>query len=84
MEGHFMSGELNYRVEDIQKVIAAVKQRFAKDGKEDSTDGIRLSNDWRFNIRRQTPNPLRLNIEARERAWSKRSGVRSKRLWFET
>src|SRR6266850_1386434 len=51
-EGHFMSGELNYRVKDIQKVIAAVKQRFAKDGTEDFTDGYSLeASDWRFNIR---------------------------------
>ena len=68
MEGHFMSGELNYRVGDIQKVIAAVKQRFAKDGKEDFTDGYSLeSNDWRFNIRPSNTEPLlRLNIEARQ------------------
>ena len=68
MEGHFMSGELNYRVTDIQKVIAAVKERFAKDGKEDFTDGYSLeSTDWRFNIRPSNTEPLlRLNIEARQ------------------
>jgi phosphomannomutase len=67
MEGHFMSGELNYRVKDIQEVIAAVKQRFAKDGKEDFTDGYSLeAADWRFNIRPSNTEPLlRLNIEAR-------------------
>jgi phosphomannomutase len=67
-EGHYMSGELNYRVKDIQKVIAAVKQRFAKDGKEDFTDGYSLeSGDWRFNIRPSNTEPLlRLNIEARQ------------------
>jgi len=68
LEGHFMSGELNYRVKDIQKVIAAVKQQFAKDGKEDFTDGYSLeTNDWRFNIRPSNTEPLlRLNIEARQ------------------
>ena len=68
MEGHFMSGELNYRVKDIQKVIAGVKQRFAKDGNEDFTDGYSLeTNDWRFNIRPSNTEPLlRLNIEARQ------------------
>jgi phosphomannomutase len=67
-EGHFMSGELNYRVKDIQKVIAAVKQQYAKDGKEDFTDGYSLeSSDWRFNIRPSNTEPLlRLNIEARK------------------
>ena len=68
MEGHFMSGELNYRVKDIQTVIAAVKQQFAKDGKEDFTDGYSLeTDDWRFNIRPSNTEPLlRLNIEARQ------------------
>jgi phosphomannomutase len=68
MEGHFMSGELNYRVKDIQKVIADVKQKFAADGKEDFTDGYSLeSTDWRFNIRPSNTEPLlRLNIEARQ------------------
>jgi len=68
MEGHFMSGELNYHVKDIQKVIAAVKQQYAKDGKEDFTDGYSLeSGDWRFNIRPSNTEPLlRLNIEARK------------------
>ena len=63
-----MSGELNYRVKDIQEVIAAVKQRFAKEGQEDFTDGYSLeSNDWRFNIRPSNTEPLlRLNIEARQ------------------
>ena len=66
MEGHFMSGELNYRVKDIQEVIAAVKQRFAKEGQEDFTDGYSLeSSDWRFNIRPSNTEPLlRLNLEA--------------------
>ena len=67
-EGHFMSGELNYRVKDIKKVIAAVKQQYAKDGTEDFTDGYSLeSGDWRFNIRPSNTEPLlRLNIEARK------------------
>ncbi len=67
-EGHFMSGELNYRVDDINKVIAAVKDRFAKEGREDLTDGYSLNtDDWRFNIRASNTEPLlRLNVEARK------------------
>ena len=67
-EGHFMSGELNFHVKDIKKVIADVKQKFAADGKEDFTDGYSLeSKDWRFNIRPSNTEPLlRLNIEARQ------------------
>lgn len=68
MEGHYMSGELNYRVDDINKVIGAVKERFAKEGREDLTDGYSLNTeDWRFNIRASNTEPLlRLNIEARK------------------
>jgi phosphomannomutase len=66
MEGHFMSGELNYRVQDAQQTIAAVKERFTKEGAEDLTDGYSLTTeDWRFNIRPSNTEPLlRLNIEA--------------------
>jgi phosphomannomutase len=68
MEGHYMTGELNYRVEDIKKVISDVKDRFGKEGKEDFTDGYSLdTSDWRFNIRPSNTEPLlRLNIEARK------------------
>jgi phosphomannomutase len=68
MEGHYMSGELNYRVADVQKTIAAVKERFGHQGKEDFTDGYSLeTSDWRFNIRPSNTEPLlRLNIEARK------------------
>ena len=66
MSGHYMSGELNYKVKDIEKVIAAVKQRYQGQGTEDYTDGYSLDTpDWRFNIRPSNTEPLlRLNIEA--------------------
>jgi len=66
MEGHYMSGELNYRVQDAQKTIDAVKSRFSTEGEEDFTDGYSLTtDDWRFNIRSSNTEPLlRLNIEA--------------------
>jgi phosphomannomutase len=68
MEGHYMSGELNYRVEDAQKTISAVKDHFSGRGTEDFTDGYSLTgDDWRFNIRPSNTEPLlRLNIEARK------------------
>src|SRR3989441_5403187 len=67
-DGHYMSGELNYGVDDIKKVIAAVKNRFTGRGSEDLTDGFSLNGeDWRFNIRPSNTEPLlRLNIEARK------------------
>ena len=65
-EGHYMSGELNYRVEDIKKVISEVRARFSSRGTEDFTDGYSLeADDWRFNIRPSNTEPLlRLNLEA--------------------
>jgi phosphomannomutase len=68
MAGHFMSGELNYKVKDIKKVIAAVREKYQGQGTEDFTDGYSLDTpDWRFNIRPSNTEPLlRLNIEARK------------------
>jgi len=68
--GHFMSGELNYHVADVQQAIAAVKEKFHGKGAEDFTDGYSLEGDkWRFNIRGSNTEPLlRLNIEAREQS----------------
>ncbi|HYX30572.1 MAG TPA: hypothetical protein VE863_18695, partial [Pyrinomonadaceae bacterium] len=69
MEGHFMSGELNYKVNDAHQTIEAVKEHFHTRGQEDFTDGYSLTtDDWRFNIRPSNTEPLlRLNIEARKR-----------------
>src|SRR5262249_57137638 len=39
MEGHFMSGELNYRLADAQKIIAEVKSQLGSEGAEDLTYG---------------------------------------------
>ena len=68
MAGHYMSGELNYKVKDINRVIADVKAKFQGEGTEDYTDGYSLDTpEWRFNIRPSNTEPLlRLNIEARK------------------
>lgn len=68
MANHFMSGELNYHVDDIQKVIRLVKERYGAEGTEDYTDGYSLeTKEWRFNIRPSNTEPLlRLNVEARK------------------
>lgn len=67
IEGHYMSGEINYKVKDIEDILEKVRQRFKNDGKEDFIDGYSLeSKDWRFNIRPSNTQPLlRLNVEAR-------------------
>ena len=66
MAGHYMSGELNYRVDDVNQTISLVKDHFAGRGTEDLTDGYSLNTaDWRFNIRGSNTEPLlRLNVEA--------------------
>jgi phosphomannomutase len=68
MAGHYMSGELNYRVKDIKNVISKVQEKFRNQGQEDFTDGYSLETpEWRFNIRGSNTEPLlRLNIEARK------------------
>ena len=68
MAGHYMSGELNYRVKDIKAIISQVQERYRTEGKEDFTDGYSLETpEWRFNIRGSNTEPLlRLNIEARK------------------
>ncbi|HKY46190.1 MAG TPA: phosphomannomutase/phosphoglucomutase [Pyrinomonadaceae bacterium] len=66
--GHYMSGELNYRVKDIKSIISNVQEKFRGEGQEDFTDGYSLETpEWRFNIRGSNTEPLlRLNIEARK------------------
>lgn len=65
-EGHFMSGELNYKVRDADDVIRRVREAFRERGREDFIDGYSVdSTNWRFNIRPSNTEPLlRLNIEA--------------------
>jgi phosphomannomutase/phosphoglucomutase len=66
--GHYMSGELNYKVKDVKTVIEKVKETFHGKGTEDFTDGYSLETpEWRFNIRGSNTEPLlRLNIETRK------------------
>jgi len=69
MEGHYMSGELNYPVQNIQGVKEKIRSRFGSAGKEDFTDGYSVETDaWRFNIRSSNTEPLmRLNVEAKKK-----------------
>ena len=66
--GHYMSGELNYKVKDVKATIEKVKEKFHGEGTEDFTDGYSLETpEWRFNIRGSNTEPLlRLNIETRK------------------
>lgn len=67
------SGEINYRVEDKDAVIDAIKQTHAAGASIDELDGVTIDawdkkNYW-FNVRASNTEPLlRLNAEAREAA----------------
>lgn len=68
IQGHYMSGEFNYTVENIKEILGKVRQRYKDYGKEDFIDGYSLESEmWRFNIRPSNTQPLlRLNVEAKE------------------
>jgi phosphomannomutase len=62
------SGEINRRVPDGPKAIAAVEARYTPGAKNvDYTDGLSIEfDDWRLNLRSSNTEPLiRLNVESR-------------------
>ncbi len=62
-----VSGEINSKVADPQATLARVKERFAKGGRLDYTDGLSVEFDaYRFNLRMSNTEPvIRLNVESR-------------------
>ncbi len=64
-----VSGEINRRVTDQEKVIDRIKEHYASQNPQiDLTDGLSCEFDrWRFNVRESNTEPiLRLNVETRE------------------
>ncbi len=61
-----VSGEINNRVDDPDRVIAEIEERYG-DGEKDYTDGLSIAfPEFRFNIRKSNTEPLlRLNVETR-------------------
>ncbi len=65
------SGEINFRVADVQASIATIKQHYLTTTLTapviDTTDGLSMAfTDWRFNLRGSNTEPvLRLNVESR-------------------
>lgn len=62
------SGEINRKLPDAKKVLAAAEARYAKGAEVvDHTDGLSVDyRDWRFNVRASNTEPLvRLNVESR-------------------
>jgi phosphomannomutase len=60
------SGEINSEVEDKERAIESVADRY-RDGRHDRVDGLTVEyGDWWFNVRPSNTEPLlRLNVEAR-------------------
>lgn len=63
---YFASGEINFRVEDKEKIMEALAAKYSS-GRVSRMDGIHASfDDWWFNVRPSNTEPLlRLNMEAR-------------------
>lgn len=63
-----ISGEINRKVNDPDKVLSVIRDRFESDATSSSEiDGVSLEfAKWRFNLRKSNTEPLiRLNVEAR-------------------
>jgi len=63
------SGELNFRVQSVDEVMARIVDQFGRSGEVDRLDGITVSSAgkdmWWFNVRSSNTEPLvRLNVEA--------------------
>ena len=55
---YFKSAELNFKIEDKEKVLNRVKEKYA-DGKQDYLDGVTVEyKDWWFNVRPSNTEPL--------------------------
>jgi phosphomannomutase len=62
------SGEINRKLPDAKKVLAAAEAKYGKGAVAvDHTDGLSVDHeDWRFNVRASNTEPLvRLNVESR-------------------
>jgi phosphomannomutase len=64
-ERYHLSGEINSRVDDVERAITRIAERY-RDGRISRPDGISVDfDDWHFNVRPSNTEPLvRLNLEA--------------------
>lgn len=62
---YFASGEINYKVQDVQETINKIKSHYTSH-EQDELDGLTVTGDsWWFNLRASNTEPLlRLNLEA--------------------
>ena len=68
MERYPISGEINNTVKDGKAVLAALEEKYGKEGKVVKVDGLSVDfPEWRFNVRISNTEPvLRLNVETRQ------------------
>ena len=64
-ERYHLSGEINSRVDDVERALARIAERY-RDGRISRLDGVSVDfEDWHFNVRPSNTEPLlRLNLEA--------------------
>lgn len=65
------SGEVNYKVDDADKMLEKLESHYAgQSPKISHVDGVSIEfEDWRFNLRKSNTQPLiRLNLEAKDKA----------------
>lgn len=67
---HPSSGEINFRIEDKDGAMEAIKAQFAEGAEIDTLDGLSAAfPEWRFNLRKSNTEPVvRLNVETRDDA----------------
>ena len=63
-----ISGEINSKVADADKVFEELEAKYGKEGKVTKVDGLSVEFDkWRFNVRKSNTEPVvRLNVETRQ------------------
>ncbi|MBC3380917.1 phosphomannomutase CpsG [Serratia fonticola] len=61
------SGEVNYKVNNTESLLAEIERIYGRNAVVDRTDGLSMEfHDWRFNVRSSnTEALLRLNVEAK-------------------
>lgn len=70
IQRYFAAGEINSKVSDTQKVLAALREKYGKTARLFELDGLSFEfSDWWFNVRSSNTEPLcRLNLEAKTKA----------------
>jgi phosphomannomutase len=71
---YFLTGELNTPVEDVDRKLRELEERFGDEGEVSHLDGVSVdAGEWHMNVRPSNTEPLlRLNLEARTPALMER------------